>query len=405
MRKIYVLVLFYILNTLWTFIYLNSIPDTINCYRNEKVINIKTPIYFNLKTENKVYNELYYFYKKQKIFLQEKNSQFYISIFNIPLKKISIKFVEKKYLTPVGEIIGIRLYTNGILVVGFSAIEMSNSKLTIPAKNAGFMIGDRIIRVNNQIVETCEDVFNIINKSAGQKIKFEIIRDNKIVYLDVIPVKSIDGSYKIGLWIRNGTSGVGTITFINKKTNEFGALGHGISDSDTNILLDVKEGYVYKAKIYDIRKNNNSEIGEVVASILDDKEIGTIKKNTKYGVYGKLYNNVYYNLNDLEIARVQDVHIGDAYILSYIDGKQTKFNIKITKIIPFHFKSSKAFIVKIVDNNLIKRTGGIVQGMSGTPIIQDNKLVGAITHVFLKNPLCGYGIFIENMLSITNISN
>ena len=250
-----------------------------------------------------------------------------------------------------------------------------------------------------------EDVFNIINKSAGQKIKFEIIRDNKIVYLDVIPVKSIDGSYKIGLWIRNGTSGVGTITFINKKTNEFGALGHGISDSDTNILLDVKEGYVYKAKIYDIRKNNNSEIGEVVASILDDKEIGTIKKNTKYGVYGKLYNNVYYNLNDLEIARVQDVHIGDAYILSYIDGKQTKFNIKITKIIPFHFKSSKAFIVKIVDNNLIKRTGGIVQGMSGTPIIQDNKLVGAITHVFLKNPLCGYGIFIENMLSITNISN
>ncbi|MEZ0536073.1 SpoIVB peptidase [Caldicellulosiruptoraceae bacterium PP1] len=404
MKKLVALFIFYIVCTFYNFIYFNTLPDSITCYKNENFVSINTPFYFNINCNGyyKKKTQIGFLFKKEKIFLiSNKNHDIYISLFNIPLKKVEVNFSEKRYLIPMGQVIGIRISTNGILVIGFSDVIDNNNNISHPAKDAGLNIGDKIIKVNGMNVNSCEQLYNIINAFGGQTLSFLILRNNKYININIKPVLTDEREYKIGLWVRSGTSGIGTLTYIDKNNMAFGALGHGISDTDTNILLDISYGEIYNSHIYDIKRSKNGEIGEIIGRIDYDTKIGDIKLNTKIGIYGKIF----YKLNQenlIEVGRIQDIHVGPAKILIGVNNVKKLFNIEILKIYPLNINSSKAFIIKIKDPELIKLTGGIVQGMSGSPIIQDNKLIGAVTHVFLNNSSMGYGIFIENMLKISD---
>ncbi|ADQ40829.1 stage IV sporulation protein B [Caldicellulosiruptor acetigenus I77R1B] len=402
------LFLFYILLTTFFVIYLYITPDCLTCYSSDKAITINTPVFINVNlSPSNVQNniQIKFLYRTNKIYIPKKASSVLceLKIGAIPLKKVKISILESNKVWVSGKFVGIKLMTDGILVIGYSYVSNgSNSTSRVPAKEAGIQIGDKIVYVNGQKVKDCSQLFKMINSSGGKSLVFVIKRGQTYKQLKVKPLLSNEGVYKIGLWVRDGTSGIGTVTFVDTKRKVFGALGHGISDIDTGILLDVKEGQIYAAEIVDIRKNNKSEIGEVVGKINENCTVGDVVINTPYGIYGKIIQNSFWNsLQSMEIARLQDIHVGSAYILSEVSGNVERFEIKIERILPLYRNSTKAFVIMITDKRLLQLTSGIVQGMSGSPIIQDNKLVGAVTHVFLKEPEKGYGVFIDNMLNIT----
>lgn len=409
MKKFFfTLLLIYILNTFLLVFYLFTVPDCITCYKSEKYISIQTPIFIELKlnetgilqktTTNILYRtSTFYINKKQNNFICT------LKIANIPLKTLKISIIEKKNLMVLGKFIGIKLMTDGVLVIGYSAVYQNDNNSVTPAKDAGVQIGDKIIMVNNTKIKDCNQLYDLIKFSKGKNMTFTIKRGVQYKKIKIRPILSAEGTYKIGLWVRDGTSGIGTLTYIDPQTYLFGALGHGISDIDTNILLDVKEGEIYKANIIDIRKNQEKEIGEIVGKIDEDNVIGKIIVNTPYGIFGKITNKSCINLYNLyEVGRVQDIHVGDAFLICNVNNRSERFKIKVVKLLPIYRNSTKAFVIKVVDRKLVEKTGGIVQGMSGAPIIQDNKLIGAVTHVFIKDPDMGYGVFIENMINITN---
>ncbi|AEM73376.1 SpoIVB peptidase [Caldicellulosiruptor acetigenus] len=402
------LFLFYILLTTFFVIYLYITPDCLTCYSSDKAITINTPVFINVNlSPSNVQNniQIKFLYRTNKIYIPKKASLVLceLKIGAIPLKKVKISILESNKVWVSGKFVGIKLMTDGILVIGYSYVSNgSNSTSRVPAKEAGIQIGDKIVYVNEQKVKDCSQLFKMINSSGGKSLVFVIKRGQTYKQLKVKPLLSNEGVYKIGLWVRDGTSGIGTVTFVDIKRKVFGALGHGISDIDTGILLDVKEGQIYAAEIVDIRKNNKSEIGEVVGKINENCTVGNVVINTPYGINGKIIQNSFWNsLQSMEIARLQDIHVGSAYILSEVSGNVERFEIKIERILPLYRNSTKAFVIMITDKRLLQLTSGIVQGMSGSPIIQDNKLVGAVTHVFLKEPEKGYGVFIDNMLNIT----
>ncbi|WPX10036.1 SpoIVB peptidase [Anaerocellum danielii] len=402
------LFLFYILITTFFVIYLYITPDCLTCYTSDKAITIKTPVFVNVSlTPSNVQNntQIKFLYRTNKIYIPKKVSSILceLKIGSILLKKVKISIFESNKVWVSGKFVGIKLMTDGILVIGYSYVNNGcNSAPRVPAKEAGIQIGDKIVFVDGQKVKDCSQLFEIINSSGGKSLVFVIKRGQTYKQFKIKPLLSSEGVYKIGLWVRDGTSGIGTVTFVDANRKVFGALGHGISDIDTGILLDVKEGQIYSAEIVDIRKNDKSEIGEVVGKINENCAIGDVFINTPFGIYGKIIQSSFWNsLQSVEITRLQDIHAGSAYILSEVSGNVEKFEIKIERILPLYRNSTKAFVIRITDKRLLQLTSGIVQGMSGSPIIQDNKLVGAVTHVFLKEPEKGYGVFIDNMLNIT----
>ena len=231
-----------------------------------------------------------------------------------------------------------------------------------------------------------------------------IKRDNELLEIYVTPIKSeIDKSYKIGAWVRDETQGIGTITYYNPKSYTFGALGHGITDIDTRKIIPIKNGKIMKAEITSIKKGQRGIPGELTGAIYDTEEaqLGTIELNTSQGIFGKLDPKKMkaFPKKSFPIAFQNEIHEGKAIILSNISGdKIEEFEIVIQKVSRFQQDISKGMIIKITDPRLLDKTNGIIQGMSGSPIIQDGKLVGAVTHVFVHDPTKGYGIFIENML-------
>lgn len=408
-KIVFSIFLFYLIATALFFVYLNITPDYITCYKSDRYISIKTPIFVDVSfTESKIFKTTKrgLLFKTNTFYLNDKSNSFVceLKIGTIPLKVLKISIVEQRDLIVVGKFVGIKMMTNGILVIGYSHVYSEKSKPRIPAKEAGIQIGDRIISANGKKLKDCNQLFKIINLSKGRTITFLIKRGESYKEVRVTPLLSSEGVYKVGLWVRDGTSGIGTLTFVDKKRGIFGALGHGISDIDTNILLDLKEGQIYRTEIIDIKRNEYQEIGEIIGKIDENSIIGDIFINSQFGVYGKLIDKSFlkYGIR-YKVARAQDVHVGDAYIITGISNGIQKFKIRIEKILPLYRNSTKAMVIKVTDKRLIDITGGIVQGMSGSPIIQDNKLVGAVTHVFVKQPSKGYAVFIENMINMTNL--
>ena len=322
-----------------------------------------------------------------------------LSLFNvIPVKDITVNVIPKTTVIPLGKTIGMKLYTEGVLVVGMSEIEGRK-----PYKNSGIEAGDRIIEVNNTKISTADELTECVNTSNGKNIEIKYINDeNEIISAEIEPAQISDNEYKIGLWVRDAAAGVGTITFYEPSTGNFASLGHGINDVDTYELIDIANGELVSAQILDIVKGQNGIPGEIRGSIENSITIGNISKNTEFGVYGTISNTNALNIdssNEMEVADRSEITTGKAEILCELEnGKTERYEIEIQKVFKDNNYDNKSMLIKITDEELIEKTGGIIQGMSGAPIIQNNKFIGAVTHVLVNDSKIGYGVFADLMI-------
>ena len=326
-----------------------------------------------------------------------------VSLFdNIKLKNVDVNIIPKTKVIPVGSIAGVKLYTNGVLVVGMSEIEGKDNKKYKPYENTGISEGDTIIKIDDMQINSTDDLVNSVNKSNGQNIKINYIHNEESKECSITPIETSKKEYKIGLWVRDSAAGVGTVTFYEPETKTFGALGHGITDIDTNELINIASGEFITTKILNISKGESGNPGKIQGTIDNQTKIGTISKNTKFGIYGKVDNLSTLQLdknNEMEVALSEEVEPGKAYILCSLDNSTPqKYEIEIEKVFRDNNYDNKSMQIKVTDLRLIEKTGGIIQGMSGSPIIQNNKFVGAVTHVLVNNPQEGYGVFADIML-------
>ena len=313
----------------------------------------------------------------------------------IPLKKVSVKVVNDQKVIPSGQIMGIYVETDGLLVLDTDHFTGENGTDHAPSKNKIYR-GDYIQKINEKRIVSKKQFIESINQSQGKFVTLTISRKSKILQIKIKPeLAKSDHMYKIGVWIRDNTQGIGTMTYTVGKS--FGGLGHGIYDTDTGILLNIKGGFLLNPQIYSIKKGKVGTPGEVIGTIEYKEEniIGEIKKNTEKGIYGTIQN---VNPKSYEIGYRQDIKKGKAYILSNVSGDMKRYEIKINKVVQSDHDVLKGMEVEVKDARLLKLTNGIIQGMSGSPIIQDGKLIGAITHVFVNDPTKGYAILMETML-------
>lgn len=333
----------------------------------------------------------------------EGNSNISLKLLGIPLKSYNIEVVDRKELIPGGNAVGIRMNTRGALVVAVTDIIDVDGNRTSPSRDSGIRVGDSIIEIEGEKINSSQEVVEILNKLKDQELSMKILRNNEEKDISLRPVKSLqDNAYRIGVWVRDKTSGIGTMTYYDQDNNTFGALGHGISDMDTKELLSVEDGLIMNAKISDVEQGKKGSPGEIKGVFYStDKIIGNIDKNIDYGVYGSLDEDYMPDSNEMiPIGFKEEVELGKAEILTTLDGENIeKYEIEIVKLERQSSPEQKSIIIKITDEELLNKTGGIVQGMSGSPIIQNGKLIGAVTHVFVNDPTKGYGLYIEWMLN------
>lgn len=321
----------------------------------------------------------------------------------IPVKTMQVDIVPNKKVVACGNTVGVKLKIDGILVIGISDVETTDGKKVLPAKESGIKTGDFIIEANGKKIPAIEDLVREVDKSGGKKMIIKCFRDNAYVDIIVIPVKSADDKkFHLGLWVRDSTAGIGTLTFYDPDTLYFGALGHGITDIDTGILMPVNEGEILESSILAIKKGQQGSPGELKGVFIEDRDkLGNIERNSEYGIYGIMDRETLNRISErtYPVAARNQIREGPATILANIDGKDVKeYDIEIQKVAKQNLSSTKCMIIRITDKRLLESTGGIVQGMSGSPIIQDGKIVGAVTHVLVNDPTRGYGIFIERMI-------
>ncbi|MDF2672714.1 MAG: spoIVB [Clostridiales bacterium] len=329
-----------------------------------------------------------------------------VKLFGVfPVKTVTLNFMPEIKVIPGGQPIGVKLYTEGVLVVGFADVDTVSGKKQSPAVISGVEMGDSIIEINGMKINNNSHVSEIINKNRSGILNVKLNRKGDIKSVSIKPIEAkTKDEYKIGLWIRDFTAGVGTLTFYDPVSGKFGALGHPINDVDTGSLLSVKNGKIYNARILSIEQGVKGKPGELRGIFSEEDEAGFLKKNTSSGIYGETTNlngltSREYNHKPIPIARQNEVKEGAAKILTSIDDGNVKaYDIYIEKLTQQSKPNSKGMIIRITDKELLEKTGGIVQGMSGSPIIQDGKIIGAVTHVFVNRPDMGYGIYIEWML-------
>lgn len=323
----------------------------------------------------------------------------------IPFKEIKVTPVDAQEVYVSGSTIGIYMETEGVLVINTGEIQNQNGEMEEPAKNI-IRQGDYIVAFNGQKVSTKKELISNIADLDGNAVTLEIYREGECIPVSVNPVKDIKGNYKLGIWVRDDTQGIGTLTYVDRN-GSYGALGHGISDIDTARLLNIRNGALYKAQILAINKGSKGNPGELAGYIrYDDRNIlGTIELNNKNGIYGQFIKTIEdgITLKKMSVAHKQEVKIGPASILCSIDGQVREYDAMIRKIDMNHEDTNKSFVIQITDKELLEATGGIVQGCSGSPVIQNDKIIGAVTHVFVQDASSGYGIFIENMIKNTEI--
>ena len=313
----------------------------------------------------------------------------------IPLKSVSLEVWPQKTLQVGGTMVGIDLYTDGILVLGTGKIQTEEGEVSSPARGK-LLAGDRIRKVNGQAVSTVDEMDAAIADCTETVIRLEIERDGEYMGVEVTPKVDKNGKRRIGIWIRDRAQGLGTLTFVDTENGTFGAVGHGISDVDTKELLPIHTGILTQAKVRHLVKGETGTPGEVEGS-LTGVICGKITANTEYGIYGMASEDVV-TQGEYEIALKDQVENGSAVILSdIINGTVESYAVKVEKAsgIPTF---NTGMVVTVTDSRLLKATGGIIQGMSGCPIIQNGKMIGAVTHVFVKDPTKGYGVYIEDML-------
>lgn len=318
----------------------------------------------------------------------------------IPLKTIKVTSVEPQMVFASGSPVGIYMETEGVLVIDSGEIRGMDGIMQSPAEHI-VQPGDYIRKVDGEILESKKQLMKLVEKNQGELMEMEVMRKDELIDLALTPLQTEDGSYKLGIWVRDNIQGIGTLTYVDQK-GTFAALGHGISDVDTGERLDISQGDLYDARILSVKKGTSGNPGELrgVIDYQENLKMGEIVKNTPNGILGQMRPEKEGKISrqPYEISLKQDLKTEPAYILCDVGEGVQKYEIEITKIDQNAKDSNKSFVIHVTDTKLLELTGGIVQGMSGSPIIQEEKLVGAVTHVFVNDPTKGYGIFIENMM-------
>ena len=306
----------------------------------------------------------------------------------IPLKNVKVQVVEENKVIPCGVPFGVKIFTDGVVVVGISEVKVNQSTV--------------ILSINNNTVNSNEEVAKYVQNCNGQSLTLSVRRENMTFSTEIYPVKSEDSSYKAGLWVRDSSAGIGTLTYYDQDQQVFAGLGHGICDIDTSELMPLRNGDIVPATINGIVKGEKGTPGELRGYFSDQASIGTLLANVNTGVYGTMGNSPVQN-EPIKVAMKQQVKPGKAQILTTIDGQTPQYyDIEIESVNYKEHTPTKNMIIRITDPKLLETTGGIVQGMSGSPIIQNGMLVGAVTHVFVNEPERGYGIFAENMIEVSS---
>ena len=406
-KKLFIILLLFIL--LIIYIYATNIsllPKSVILMQGE-TLNLSTLWGINIKKKD-ISNPNIDDYKSQELVQASSNvndktltevgkSNFSFNIFdNISLKEVSVNVIPKTKVVPLGNAIVLKLYTDGVLIVGMSDIDGQK-----PYDKLDIKEGDRIISINNEEINGAEDLIETINQTNGEEIKIKYIRKNEELETSITPVKNENNEYKLGLWVRDAAAGVGTATFYIPSTGMFAALGHGITDADTGDLVTISNGELVTTNIVTIKKGERGRPGEIKGSIEGGNKLGDISKNTSLGVFGKINNiNLINTTNEeMEVANRNEIKQGKAQIICELeDGKKEYYDIEIQRVYVNNNKDNKSMLIKITDERLLEKTGGIIQGMSGSPIIQNNKFIGAVTHVLVNDPTSGYGVFADMML-------
>lgn len=388
---------------IFSYIYLCSIlsvPKNIVIFEGEN-LNLKIAKGLSLNSANKQTVLTASNINKEKI-NQTGVNRLNLNLFgNIKVKDVNISVIPKTTVIPLGNAIGMKLYTKGVLVVGMSQINTENNEKKKPYENSGIEQGDTILAVNNNEISNTDELIEEVNKSNGNQISIKYMKNNETLETSITPVKSKD-EYKIGLWVRDAAAGVGTLTFYEPSTNSFMALGHGISDIDTEKIVDIANGELITANIVSIKKGEKGEPGEIKGTIDSGNKIGNISENTNLGVYGIVTNKSYLNLgnsSEMEVATRSEIKEGKAQIICQLDNSGKKlYDIEIEKTYTMNNEDNKSMLIKVVDEELLEKTGGIIQGMSGSPVIQNGKFIGAVTNVLVNDPTRGYAIFADMMI-------
>lgn len=323
----------------------------------------------------------------------------------IPVKSVHVNVVPDLKVVPGGQSIGVKLKSKGIMVVGYNLVK-TDGKSVSPAEQAQVKVGDIITKIDGKTVKSVEQAAEWINEAGnkGKSLAFTVKRQKETLDLKVKPMKEDDGdTYRIGLYIRDSAAGVGTLTFYEPQHKVFGALGHIITDVDTGQPIGVGDGHIVHSSVTSIDKGESGTPGEKRGIFVDeDRVLGQITRNSDFGVFGnmeKIPDNAH-TQKALPVALAEQVHEGKAKILTVVDSQKVEeFEIEIVNVMKQKFPATKSMVIKVTDKRLLEKTGGIIQGMSGSPIIQDGKVVGAVTHVFVNDPTQGYGVFLEWMLN------
>lgn len=331
------------------------------------------------------------------------NDKIPVKVLGVTVKNINVQKDKKVYLG--GQTIGIAMYLKGLLVTDIVSIENENGKLLTPAIEGRINKGDYLLSANSIELNDISNLDAILKSSKGEKIKLKVLRDNKEFLTEITPVKNKkDGQFRLGLMLKDSAAGLGTTTFIDPETNSYMALGHAVCDIDSGQPLLIRDGRVVDCIVTGINKGEKGKAGELKGTFgVNARRLGVIKQNTTFGISG---DNSYLNKGELVYVGSKDsITEGKAYIYSDFEtGEVKKYEIEIVHINNQTYPSEKSMVIKITDQNLIDKTGGIVQGLSGSPIVQNDRLIGAVTHVMINDSTRGYGIFIENMLQVNEIT-
>ncbi|HAM80285.1 SpoIVB peptidase [Ornithinibacillus bavariensis] len=332
------------------------------------------------------------------------DSQLIYTMAGVPIKKVNVSVLKDVKVIPGGQSIGVQLQTLGVLVVGHHLVNGDNGTLS-PGEDANIKVGDVIMEMNGKEIEEMNDVKPIVEESGKKSmpVKIKVKRGKETFTTELSPVlDKKESEYRIGLYIRDSAAGIGTMTFFEPKSKKYGALGHVISDMDTKKPIEIHDGTIVRSTVTSIQKGNNGTPGEKQAKFsIKENKIGTITKNSPFGIFGQLDDQIRNGKYDkpMPIALSHEVKEGPAKILTVIDGEKVEeYDVEIVSSVPQKSPATKGMVIQITDPKLLEATGGIVQGMSGSPIIQNGKVVGAVTHVFVNDPTSGYGVHIEWML-------
>ena len=402
MKKLFkIMILLTVLLIIYVYILvISNIPDKITIFEGEN-LSLKTIFGMTLHSEDEVLEVSAN--SGEKTINKIGNETLSVSLFDkLFLKSVDVSVLPKTTVIPVGNIAGVKLYTNGVLVVGMSEIEGEDSKTYKPYEHTGIEEGDTIIKINDNVISSTDDLIEKVNMSNGEKIEIEYIHDEETKECSITPIKTSNEEYKLGLWVRDSAAGVGTVTFYEPSTQSFGAFGHGITDIDTGDLLNIASGEFVTAKVLNIKKGEDGNPGKIQGTVEEQETIGEITKNTEFGIYGKIQDLSSLNIDtskEMEVAMRDEIELGKATILCSLDNQTVKeYEIEITKIYKDNHYNNKSMEIKVTDEELIEKTGGIIQGMSGSPIIQNGKFIGAVTHVLVNSSTEGYAIFGDLML-------